>query len=123
MAKKAGSGVGREWLYDLMEKPVGRLYLLYGEETFRRDAAVGILTKRLVDPQLAAFNLQRFDGKTLTEEALTAALDRPPMMAERTLLLCFRPEYITVDGTPRRDLLVAVSPNRLSPEGRYDAIV
>ena len=86
MAKKA-AGVGREWLYDLMEKPVGRLYLLYGEETFRRDAAEGILVKRLVDPQLAAFNLQRFDGKTLTEQALTAALDRPPMMAERTLIL------------------------------------
>ena len=87
MAKKAGSGVGREWLYALMEKPVGQLYLLYGEETFRRDAAVGILIKRLVDPQLAAFNLQRFDGKTLTGETLTAALDRPPMMAERTLIL------------------------------------
>ena len=43
--------------------------------------------------------------------------------AERTLLLCFRPERLTVDGTPRRDLLVAVSPNRLSPEGRYDAII
>ena len=43
--------------------------------------------------------------------------------AERALLLCFRPESIEVDGTARRDLLVAVSPNRLSPEGRYDAII
>ena len=43
--------------------------------------------------------------------------------AERALLLCFRPESIEVDGTPRRDLLVAISPNRLSPEGRYDAII
>ena len=43
--------------------------------------------------------------------------------AERTLLLCFRPERIIVDGRQRRDLLVAVSPNRLSPEGRYDAII
>ena len=39
------------------------------------------------------------------------------------LLLCFRPERMTVDGAARRDLLVAVSPNRLSPEGRYDAII
>ena len=30
MAKKKPSGVGRQWLYDLMEKPVGRLYVLYG---------------------------------------------------------------------------------------------
>ena len=43
--------------------------------------------------------------------------------APRALLLCFRPERITVDGTERRELLVAVSPNRLSPEGRYDAII
>ena len=43
--------------------------------------------------------------------------------APRALLLCFRPERITVDGKERRDLLVAVSPNRLSPEGRYDAII
>ena len=43
--------------------------------------------------------------------------------AKRALLLCFRPETIEVDGRPRRDLLVAVSPNRLSPEGRYNAII
>ena len=43
--------------------------------------------------------------------------------AERALLLCFRPEGLTVDGQARRDLLVAVSPNRLSPEGRFDAII
>ena len=43
--------------------------------------------------------------------------------AERALLLCFRPERLTVDGVERRDLLVAVSPARLSPEGAYDAII
>ncbi len=87
MAKKKPSGVGRQWLYDLMEKPVGRLYVLYGEETFRRDAAVGILKNRLVDPSLEMFNYRAFEGKALTPEALSEALDRPPMMAERTLIL------------------------------------
>lgn len=86
MAKKK-AGAGRQWLYDLMEKPVGRLYLLYGEESFRRDAAVGILKDRLIDPALSEFNLSRFEGKTLTAEALSEALSRPPMMAERTLIL------------------------------------
>ena len=43
--------------------------------------------------------------------------------AERGLLLCFRPDSISVDGKARRDLLVAVSPHRLSPEGRYDCII
>jgi stage II sporulation protein GA (sporulation sigma-E factor processing peptidase) len=43
--------------------------------------------------------------------------------AQRGLLLCFRPDSIEVDGKARRDLLVAVSPHRLSPEGRYDCII
>ena len=43
--------------------------------------------------------------------------------APRALLLCFRPERVTVEGKERRDLLIAVSPNRLSPEGRYNAIM
>ena len=43
--------------------------------------------------------------------------------AERGLLLCFRPEDVSVDALPRRDLLVAVSPHRLSSEGRYEAII
>ena len=43
--------------------------------------------------------------------------------AARTLLLCFRPDELEIDGRARRDLLVAVSPHRLSPEGRYDGIV
>ena len=43
--------------------------------------------------------------------------------AQRGLLLCFRPDCVRVDTVPRRDLLVAVSPHRLSPEGRYDAIL
>ncbi|MEA4824421.1 MAG: DNA polymerase III subunit delta [Clostridiaceae bacterium] len=87
MAKKTNTGVGKQWLYDLMEKPVGRLYLLCGEETFRRDAAVGILKKRLIDPSLETFNLRSLEGRGLTAETLTEALDRPPMMAERTLIL------------------------------------
>ena len=42
--------------------------------------------------------------------------------AQRALLLCFRPDAIRVDGTPRMDLMVAVSPNQLSPDGEYQAI-
>ena len=45
------------------------------------------------------------------------------VLSGRGLLLCFRPDAIEIDGMPRRDLLVAVSPNRLSPEGRYEAIL
>lgn len=43
--------------------------------------------------------------------------------AEQTLLLCFRPDSLTVDGVRRRDLLVAVSPRTLAADGAYQAIV
>ena len=43
--------------------------------------------------------------------------------AEQTLLLCFRPERITVDGAERRDLLAAVSRSELASDGEYQAIL
>ena len=43
--------------------------------------------------------------------------------AERALLLCFRPDTLRVDGAERRDLVVAVSPNRLCPDGEYRGIL
>ena len=43
--------------------------------------------------------------------------------AERALLLCFRPDAVYVDGHRRRDLLAAVSPRVLCPDGEYSAIV
>ena len=43
--------------------------------------------------------------------------------AERALLLCFRPDGITVDGTPRRDLLAAVSRGTMAEDGEYQAVI
>ncbi|MBR1659040.1 MAG: sigma-E processing peptidase SpoIIGA [Oscillospiraceae bacterium] len=43
--------------------------------------------------------------------------------AEGTLLLLFRPDAVCVDGASRRDLAVAVSPNRLCPDGAYQGIL
>ena len=43
--------------------------------------------------------------------------------AEQTLLLCFRPEALTVDGRQRRDLLAAVSRNPMTADGEYQAIL
>ena len=42
---------------------------------------------------------------------------------KRTLLLCFRPDSIHVDGRRRKDLLTAVSRSSLSPDGAYQAIL
>ena len=43
--------------------------------------------------------------------------------AGRALLLCFRPDYIRVNGKERDDLLIAVSRNTLAPDGAYQAVL
>lgn len=81
------AGVGREWLIALQKGTPGTLYVLYGEETFRRDAAVRILKEKLVTKGLEAFNYAELDGKTLELRTLEETVNRPPMMVERTLVL------------------------------------
>ena len=39
------------------------------------------------------------------------------------MLAAFRPDRLTVDGEERSDLLVAVSPGRICPDGEYSAIL
>ena len=39
------------------------------------------------------------------------------------LLLCFRPDRVTVDGQVRRDLVAAVAPAPLGTDGAYDAVL
>jgi len=84
---KAKGGVGAAWLRDLQEKPLKPLYLLYGEEDFRRRTAVELLRKRLIDPALEDFNLTKLDGRGLDVRAIMEAVDTPPMMAEMRLIL------------------------------------
>lgn len=43
--------------------------------------------------------------------------------AESTLLLCFRPDSVKIDGKARPGLLAAVARNSLSPTGDYQAII
>ncbi|MBR6747980.1 MAG: DNA polymerase III subunit delta [Clostridia bacterium] len=86
MAKQK-TGVGAQWLRDLQEKPLKPLYVLYGEEDFRRRTAVELLYKRLIDPALEDFNLTKLDGRGLDVRTIIEAVDTPPMMAEMRLIL------------------------------------
>ncbi|MCL2343834.1 MAG: sigma-E processing peptidase SpoIIGA [Firmicutes bacterium] len=42
---------------------------------------------------------------------------------ERSLLLGFKPDALRVDGAARDDLLIALSPTRLSEAGEYEAVL
>jgi len=85
--KQSGDTVGREWIKALGTEPVKPLYVFYGEEKFRRDAAVDILKKRIVPQGLEDFNLIVFEGKSLRITDLEEAIESFPVMSEKKLII------------------------------------
>jgi len=88
VAKKASADtVGREWIKGLNTQPLKRIYVFYGEEKFRRDAAVDILKKRIVPEGLEEFNFIEFEGKNINIRDLEEACESLPFMSEKKLIL------------------------------------
>ena len=65
----------------------GKLYLLYGEETYLRDHYLGKLRSLLLTGGMGTFNLHEIPAREMSPRRLEEALDCLPMMAERTLVL------------------------------------
>lgn len=63
------------------------VYLLSGDDEFRKDAAVRELMDAAVDPSTRDFNLEVRRGGELSAEALDALLGTPPMLAERRVVV------------------------------------
>lgn len=63
------------------------VYLLFGEDEFRKDAAVRELVDAAVDPSTRDFNLEVRRGGELAAESLDALLGTPPMLAERRVVV------------------------------------
>ncbi len=88
MAKKAkDDAVGREWIHSLAKADILRLYVFYGEEKFRRDAALDIIKKRIVPETLEEFNFIKFEGKGLSVSELDEAIQSVPVMSERKMVV------------------------------------
>ena len=71
---------------DLKAGTPANFYIFYGEEAFLREYYLSMLVKTVLDGPAADFNFHRFTADTLTPEALSAAVEAVPMMAERTLI-------------------------------------
>lgn len=102
MAKKASpqsEDALRQLKQDLKNNTPARLYIFCGEESFLREYYLGQLTAKLSDGPAADFNVHRFDGATISPQALQDAVEAMPMMAERTLVrvddvdLFWQPEH------------------------------
>ena len=72
---------------DLSGGTPGRLYVVYGEETYLRDYYLGKLRELLLSGGMGEFNLHELSAKDMTPHALEQAVDCLPMMAQRTLVL------------------------------------
>ena len=63
------------------------VYVLHGDDDFRKEAAVRQLVGRAVEPGLQDFNVELRRGADLDAETLGALLGTPPMMADRRVVV------------------------------------
>ena len=72
---------------DLQAGNPGKLYLLYGEEDYLKKHYLEELKTTLVDETFAEFNLVLLEGRGLTPEMLSEAVESYPAFAERKLVV------------------------------------
>lgn len=70
---------------DMAAGTLAPAYLFHGEESYLREFCLSEIRRQLVPEGFEAFNFHRLEGKGLTAQALTEAVEAMPMMAERTL--------------------------------------
>ncbi|MBQ4332413.1 MAG: DNA polymerase III subunit delta [Clostridia bacterium] len=63
------------------------LYVLYGAEGYLTEQYARLIARHTVEEGFDAFNLQRFDGQTVTLEQLEEAVEALPLMADRKCVL------------------------------------
>ncbi len=71
---------------DLKSGSPARLYIFHGVESYLKRYYTGELQKVLVPAGFEEFNAHLLEGKGLTVQALTEAVEALPMMGERTFV-------------------------------------
>lgn len=86
-----------------------RLYLFHGEESYLREYYLGKLRDLLTDGPAAEFNTHKFDGRTLSIETLTDAIEALPMMAERSFVEVDDFDLFGTDESTREKLVALLN--------------
>ena len=76
---------------DLKNGEFATLYIISGEESYMKEYYLRQLRQKVVDETFADFNLIEFEGKGLTPEMLTEAIDSYPAMADKKLIIPMNP--------------------------------
>lgn len=85
-AEKTSNGSMNRLRDALKSGQVANVYIFYGEESYLRRYYLDELQKLLVPAGFEEFNFHRLDGRSLTLQELSEAVEAMPMMAEHTLV-------------------------------------
>ena len=110
----------------IKERSFAPAYLFWGDDEWRKDAALRELLRGAVDPASRDFNLDQFRGPDLDADSVGSVLGTPPMMADRRVVVIRdvsgmkKPARAALDrylDKPSSDLVVALTvPSGVKPE-------
>ena len=90
---------------DMAAGTLAPAYLFHGEESYLREFCLSEIRRQLVPEGFEAFNFHRLEGKGLTAQALTEAVEAMPMMAERTMVQVVDWDVYKLPEEQRRGLI------------------
>lgn len=87
---------------------LGRLYLLYGEESYLIDSFAALIRQEAIGEENADFNLHRLEGPTVELPALREGMDALPFLSEHTLLELWNVDVNLLNGDDFRAMLADI---------------
>jgi len=110
MAEKKRSGDGyRAFRKALADDNIERAYVFCGEERYLLEHSLSELRKKLVPEGMEEFNHRRFEGRGLTLDTLSEAVDALPVFAERTLVEVHDYDFSRLSEEAREELLALLT--------------
>lgn len=91
------------------QEGLGRLYLLYGEESYLMESFAQLIRSTALGEGDTDFNLRRINGN-VDVQALRDALDAMPFMSDNTLLELWNIDVNSLNGDEYRTLLGDIPP-------------
>lgn len=98
-------GVGRDWMRRLRTDKLERLYIMYGEEAYRRETAISFIKNRLIPDSGFGWDFIELRGRDITLDKIDEAVSTPPVIAERKLVIVRDFDPVKNDISPLTETL------------------
>ena len=116
----------RRFMSQIKERAFEPAYLFWGDDEWRKDAALRELLRGAVDPASKDFNLDQMRGADMDADLVSTTLGTPPMMADRRVVVIRdvstmkKPARAALDrylAKPSSDVVLALTvPSGVKPE-------